>query len=85
MNYYKNKKFSQKHDMIIVADYGHGFLTKEAANIITSKKFVALNAKINSANIGYKTMKNYKNLDFVVINQREIQHELRDKHSKVEV
>ncbi len=82
----KIKSLLKEHDMIIVADYGHGFLTKEAANLITkSKKFVALNAQINSANIGYKTMKNYKNLDFVVINQREIQHELRDKHSKVEI
>ena len=81
----KIKNLIKKNDMIIVADYGHGFLTKEAANLITkSKKFVALNAQINSANIGYKTMKNYKDLDFVVINQREIQHELRDKHSNVE-
>tara|TARA_B100001248_G_scaffold261437_1_gene252635 strand:- start:7689 stop:9212 length:1524 start_codon:yes stop_codon:yes gene_type:complete len=83
---FKIKNLIKENDMIIVADYGHGFLTKEAANLISkSKKFVALNAQINSANIGYKTMKNYRDLDFVVINQREIQHELRDKHSKVEI
>jgi rfaE bifunctional protein kinase chain/domain/rfaE bifunctional protein nucleotidyltransferase chain/domain len=82
---FKIKNIINKYDMIVVADYGHGFITSQAAKLITkTKKFVALNAQINSANIGYKTMENYKNLDFVVINQREIQHELRDRHSKVE-
>ena len=37
-----------------------------------------------AANVGYHGMRNYKNIDCVIINEREIRHELRDKNSKLE-
>ena len=39
--------------------------------ISNSKKFIALNAQINANNIGFHTLKNYKNIDFVIINEKE--------------
>ena len=30
-------------------------------------------------------MKNYKNIDCVIINQKELQHEMRDRNSKIEI
>ena len=43
-----------------------------------------MNAQINAANIGYHSMKKYKNCDCVIINEREIRQEFRDKNEKIE-
>ena len=75
----------KKFDLVIVSDYGHGLISKKSAEIITKySKFLALNAQVNAANIGYHTMRNYKNLDCVIINEKEIRHETRDKNTNIE-
>ena len=82
-NNYLNKTLKD-HDLVIVSDYGHGLISKRSAKLISQKaKFLALNAQINAANIGYHNMRNYKNLDCVIINDREIRHEMRDKTSTI--
>lgn len=74
-----------KHDLVIVSDYGHGFLSREAAKRISKQPvFTSLNAQINAANIGYHTMNNYKNIDCAIINETELRHELRDRESDIE-
>jgi bifunctional ADP-heptose synthase (sugar kinase/adenylyltransferase) len=79
------KKELKKYDLVIVSDYGHGFISKKSANIICrNSKFLALNTQINASNIGYHTIKNYKNFNTLIINEKEIRHEMRDKASKVE-
>ena len=79
------KKIIKKFDLVIVSDYGHGFISKKSANIICkNSKFLALNAQVNAANTGYHSMRNYKNVNCVIINERELRHELRDKNSSVE-
>ena len=74
-----------KHDLVIISDYGHGFLSRETAQQISKQSvFTSLNAQINAANIGYHTMNNYKNIDCAIINESELRHELRDRDSSVE-
>ena len=81
----KTKKIIKNFDLVIVSDYGHGFISKKSANIICSNsKYLAVNAQINAANIGYHSMKKYKNCDCVIINEREIRQEFRDKNEKIE-
>ncbi len=81
----KLKKLIPLHDLIIVSDYGHGFISKKAANIICKKsKYLAVNAQVNAANVGYHSMRKYKNIDCVIINEREMRHEMRDKNTKNE-
>ena len=76
----------KKHDLVIVSDYGHGFISKKSANIICkNSKFLALNAQINASNIGYHTIRNYNNFNTLIINEKEIRHEMRDKISKTEL
>ena len=76
----------KKYDLVIVSDYGHGFISKKSANIICkSSKFLALNAQINASNIGYHTIRNYNNFNTLIINEKEIRHEMRDKIIKVEI
>ena len=49
-----------KHDLVIVSDYGHGFISSDAAELISKESnFTSLNAQVNAANIGYHTMNNY--------------------------
>jgi len=79
------KKILPRYDLVIVSDYGHGLISKRTANLICKKsKYLALNAQVNSANISYHSMRNYKNLNCLVVNQKEIQHEMRDRNSKSE-
>ena len=80
------KKEIAKHDLVIVSDYGHGLISKKSARLICKKsKFLALNAQVNASNIGYHTIRNYNNFNTLIINEREIRHEMRDKINKLEI
>ena len=74
-----------KHDLVIVSDYGHGFISKKAAIQISKQSiYTTLNAQINAANIGYHTMNNYHDIDCAIINETELRHELRDRENSIE-
>jgi len=78
------KKQLSHHDLVITSDYGHGLISSTSAKLISKhSKYLALNAQVNAANIGYHSMRNYKNVDCVIINENEIRHELRDKNSNI--
>ncbi len=80
------KKNLSKYDLVIVSDYGHGFISDTTAKIISKhSKFLALNAQVNSSNIGYHSMKKYKNFECLVINEKEIRHEMRDRSSDLKI
>jgi rfaE bifunctional protein kinase chain/domain len=80
------KNLIPKFDLVIVSDYGHGLISKNSAKIICKlSKYLALNAQVNAANIGYHSLRNYKNIDSVIINSTELRHNLRDKNEKLEV
>ncbi len=74
----------KKSDLIIVSDYGHGLISEKSAKLICKhSKFLALNAQVNAANIGYHTIRNYNNFNTLIINEKEIRHEMRDKITDV--
>ena len=82
----KLKKLLPMHDLVIVSDYGHGLISKKTSEIICkNSKYLALNAQINAANVGYHSMRKYKNIDCVIINEKEIRHELRDKNGNIKL
>ena len=75
-----------KSDLAILSDYGHGMFTKKFLKTIKSKsKFIAANVQINAANIGHHSLENYKNVDFMIINEKELRHEMRSKNEKIHV
>ena len=41
--------------------------------------------KLIAVNRGYHTMKNYKGVDCVIVNEMELRHELRDKSGNLNV
>ncbi len=76
----------KKNDLIIVSDYGHGLISEKCAKLICKySKFLALNAQVNAANIGYHTIRNYNNFNTLIINEKEIRHEMRNKVTKLKI
>ena len=75
----------RQHDLVIVSDFGHGLITDKIAKLLIQKsKFIAVNAQLNAANIGFHTISKYKKVDLVIINENEMRHELRNKSEGVE-
>ena len=82
----KLKRLIPKADMVIVSDYGHGLISKKSAQIICkNSKYLAVNAQLNASNVGFHSMRKYTNVDCVIINDRELRHELRDRNSSVNI
>ena len=80
------EKLIPQHDVVIVSDYGHGMISPKVAEYIVEKaSFLALNAQVNAANIGYHTMNKYRGVACTIINETELRHEFRDKEENVEV
>ena len=74
-----------KYDMVLVADFGHGFINNEIRSIIQLKsKYIALNVQTNSANMGYNYVNNYKRADFVVMSQEEIRLAVAMAYDEIE-
>ena len=82
----KLKKLLKNHQLVIVSDYGHGFISDKSSKIIRKySKYLALNAQVNAANIGYHSMRKYKNIECVIVNEKELRHEMRDKNGRIEI
>lgn len=78
-------KVIPNYDIIIVADYGHGFLTPAIVDLISKKsKFLAVNTQTNSANTGYNTITKYARADYVCIDEPEMRLAYQDKFGKLE-
>ena len=76
----------KKNDLVIISDYGHGLISKKIAKLICKKtKYLALNTQINASNIGFHTIRNYNNFFILIINEKEIRHEMRDNVSELEL
>lgn len=69
-----------KYDVVIVVDFGHGMLSKEAIDILCAKsRFLAVNAQSNAGNLGYHTISKYSRADYVCMAENEIRLEARDR------
>lgn len=67
------------YDLIVAADYGHGFFTKEVIKSIEdSEIFLAVNTQANAGNRGYNTISKYAKADLISLNGAELQLELRN-------
>ncbi len=79
------KRAASSCDLILISDYGHGFISEKTAKIIGStRKFFSLNAQINASNHGYHSLRKYKKINNLIINEIELRHEMRDKIRNVE-
>ena len=73
------------YDLVVVTDYGHGFLTPELIELLCRKsKFLAVNTQTNSANTGYNTINKYQRADYVCIDEPEMRLAHQDKFGRLE-
>jgi len=69
-----------KHDIVIVADYGHGMISKEAVRILCDDaRFLAINTQANAGNWGYHTVSKYPRADYVCIAEQEMRLEAKSR------
>lgn len=74
----KLKAMLQDYDVVIVADYGHGMLTKNAIDVLCRHaKFLAVNTQSNAGNHGFNMISKYPRADYVCLAQREVALETR--------
>ena len=71
-----------RHDLVIVADYGHGMLDGAAVQLIARKaKRLVVNAQCNGGNLGYHTIGRYPRADLACLTESELRLEARDRRS----
>jgi rfaE bifunctional protein kinase chain/domain/rfaE bifunctional protein nucleotidyltransferase chain/domain len=79
------KKEMPKHDIVLVTDFGHGFITPEIIKFVESSgKYVSVNAQTNSNNYGFNYITKYKNIDYVSIDEKELRLPFGDNYGDVE-
>ena len=78
------KKNLSRFDMVIISDFGHGLLSQEIREYLSSSgKFIALNCQINGGNQGYNFITKYNRADFVSLNEYELRFPFQDKDSDI--
>ena len=75
-----------KVDLVVVNDFGHGFLTPGLINTISrGAKKLAVNVQTNSANMGFNLITKYPRADFVCIDEQELRFATHDKQADIKV
>lgn len=73
-------------DVVLVADYGHGFMTESAiAQLAAGQTFLAVNAQTNAGNHGFNFIGKYPRADFASLNGNEARLEVRRRHVDFDV
>jgi len=73
------------YDLVLVADFGHGFIDKRIIDVICEEaRFLAVNAQSNSANAGFNLITKYPKADYVCIDELEARLACRDRFSELE-
>ena len=68
-------------DLLIAADYGHGYFSKELISFIENLQiFFSVNAQSNAGNRGYNTISKFSRANLITFNGGELQLELRDRN-----
>lgn len=76
----------KKYDLVIVNDFGHGFVSKNIKNIVQKKsKFLTLNVQTNSANSGYNYVSLYRKANYITLDEPEARLATQDNSSESNV
>ena len=73
------------YDIVLVSDFGHGFITKNIIDSIEeSSKTFAVNTQTNAANAGYNLITKYSNPNFVCLDEAEARLAVQEKFTDIE-
>ncbi len=74
-----------KYDLVLVADFGHGFVTPGIISCLeSSAKYLAVNAQTNSNNYGFNYITKYRKADYISIDEKELRLPFGDNYAEVE-
>lgn len=78
------KKETSKFDVVILIDYGHGFIDQDIYNVLNkNSKFLAINCQTNSANLGFNLITKYPISDYICIDEPELRLATSDNLSEI--
>jgi bifunctional ADP-heptose synthase (sugar kinase/adenylyltransferase) len=78
------KKVVPGYDLVLVSDFGHGFITERIIRTISKYATVfAVNTQTNAANTGYNMITKYKKPNFVCLDETEARLATQDKFSDI--
>lgn len=78
-------KHLRDYDVVIVPDFGNGFISNEMVAALSSgAKYLAVNAQVNSGNRGYHLITRYPRADFLSMNEPELRLAVHDKGGAIE-
>jgi rfaE bifunctional protein nucleotidyltransferase chain/domain len=74
----------RSEDVVIVADYGHGLLTKALVSRLQQEaQYLAVNTQANAGNHGFNTISKYPGPDFISLSERELRLDARDQTTDI--
>jgi rfaE bifunctional protein kinase chain/domain/rfaE bifunctional protein nucleotidyltransferase chain/domain len=80
----KLKETIGDYDLVIVSDFGHGFLTDSLAKTICDEaKFLAVNTQTNGANMGFNFITRYSNVDYAALDELEIRYAAHNRSGEL--
>lgn len=78
-------KAAADFDLVIVPDYGNGFITPRMIACLTERsRFLAVNTQVNSGNRGHHVVTRYPRADFVALNEEELRLAAHSRHDSIE-
>lgn len=77
-------KVIENYDLVVVADFGQGFVSRNMIEVLCRQaRYVAVNAQMNSINMGYHVVTRYPRADYVCIDEEEVRMACRDRYAPV--
>jgi rfaE bifunctional protein kinase chain/domain/rfaE bifunctional protein nucleotidyltransferase chain/domain len=74
-----------KHDLVLISDFGHGFITKKIIDTISRQaKAIAVNAQTNAANVGYNLITKYQRPNYVCMDEDEARLAAQEKYQAID-
>ncbi|HUQ72893.1 MAG TPA: PfkB family carbohydrate kinase [Planctomycetaceae bacterium] len=71
-------------DLVIVADSGHGMLTREVVDLVCREsRFVAISTQVGAGDLGYHVASKYPRADYVSLAENELRLEARDRRGEL--
>ncbi len=78
------KEAMPQFDIIVVADYGHGLLTRPLRELICERApYLALNVQTNSANLGFNLITKYPSAHYISIDEPELRLAMQQKYQDI--
>ncbi len=82
---YLNKSL-KNFDLVVVNDFGHGFLTSKIRRVLEKKsKKLSINVQSNSANLGFSFFNKYKKCDYLTMDEPEARMATGERFGKIEI